>query len=163
MHSRVYQIATHPIARDDLLDEHILPDFFVATVADYVVTVDDPAKDYDWFVRVQGGAAVLSEEKNSFSIIPGGKKKYFRSKYRDFMEKVALLTTTTLEAFSGEEAMPMNCRIDQLFHEAARALEDRNGFYVFQDGKGLVSLDAWMRDAAEGEIYYFGTVLDYHF
>lgn len=163
MHSRLFQIANHPIKDDELLDQYSLPEFLWETGADYVVPTNDVAQDIEWLFRVYKGAFALGKEKNTFLIAPGGKNAFFKPKYKDFMEQVTLLTTTTFEAFVGEEAGPMDTKLDLTISSLCRAFNERSGFYVFQDNMGLMSLDAWMRRAKEGELYYFGTILDYHF
>lgn len=163
MHSRLFQIATHPIKDDELLDRDSLSDFFGETDADYVVPTNDADQDIEWLFRVYKGAFALGKERNTFCIIPGGKNAFFKPKYRTFMEQVALLTTTTFEAFLGEDAGPMDTKLELMISSVCRAFEEKSGFYVYQNGVGVMTLDTWMRRAKEGELYYFGTILDYHF
>ena len=158
MHSRIYQISTKPIHRDDYIDEsNYYEHWFLGSVADYVSEDRDRADSIEWFKACYNDAGLsFGVDKDGAYFIVEDKSKYFASKLEIFQATLKELSAITLDDFITE-------KYSMQMYRLKAAYEDKYGFYVDNDGWGMTPLDACIRYSENGTKYYIGATLDYHF
>lgn len=176
MHSKIFQISReHEIKKEDFITELRYGyggeyEYFVGSVADYVDDVEDREGCIEWFIKTLGVAATYENGKMTLL----NKKVYFDSKYETFMKNIKMLQGITLEQFSNDElCLPTTNRMgNEVMHspdltvcELSETYDDKYGFYIDDKGEyfGLVTLDYFLRHIKNGDSWYFGNVIDYHF
>lgn len=162
MHSRIIQVSKSPIEPVDYTQPVEIPDYFQASIADYVIEVDDRQEELDYVMESFKGILVAGTEKNSFCVTDEGRKQYFQGGYQRFREICALMLTMSLDAFIGTETGPEGKAVSQFMYELNEAYADKYGFYIYENDE-LQPLCEWLREADTNVVYYFGNVLDYHF
>jgi len=151
MHSRLYQLTKEPVHKDEWLTEEDLYDTsFIGEIADYVSTQPEAEReeDIEWFLQGEEGAFVREGDK--ITLLPGAKHVYFAKRYNEFKKKAA---DFTLDNFCS----------DYKVGELRNTLRDTLSFYVYTDEGGWKPLDTFIRESAEGDVFYIGGILDYHF
>ena len=151
MHSRIYQLTKEPIYNDEWLTEADLYDTsFIGEIADYVSTQpeEEREEDIEWFL--QGKEKVFAREGDKLTLLPGAKHAYFAKRYNKFKEKIA---NFTLDDF---------CNNYKVW-ESLNILRDTFSFYVYTDEGGWKPLDTFIRESVEGDVFYIGGIVDYHF
>lgn len=152
MHSRIFQISTSPIEKDDYIgEEEYYEGWFVGSIADYVSDTDEPESDYEWLGSLPG--LEIDVKGKTMKVV--SKEEFFKRKYASFKEHLQNLEKVTLAEFCTYSA-------DAEMYCAKAAYSDRYGFYV--DDGSLKTLDDFMRSdtVKEGDIFYLGGVVDYH-
>ena len=155
MHSRIFQISSNRITEDDRISESRYEDYFVPSVADYVVASEDEVDDMKWLAQATKGLKV-NPEKRTVQLI--SKKEYFEDKFNKFQEAVEKLKDTSLDEF-------ITTKLDFKMYDLKSAYEEKYEFY-FDDNYehlGNVPLDEWVRNTKEGELFFIGSTFDYHF
>jgi hypothetical protein len=153
MHSRIFQITKEPIPQDEwLTHDDIVDTWFIGEIADYVAE-SDRAEDIAWLKETTKGVFEVLDEGDQIKIkfLPGGKKEHFGERFHDLKEAVEQLT---LEQFCNDGMEEYNIRTLVL---------DRFSFYVYDDERGLIPLDTFIRRGEEGIEYYLGGTVDYHY
>ena len=157
MHSRIYQISKEPI--QNFISEDRYYEGFVGSHADYVSEVeyksDDYLNDLKWLQNATEGLEVNIKEG---TITITSKKEYFAKKHEDFQKLIEELSDVTLEEFSSG-------KLEFKISDLKCAYDDKYSFYADDNDEytGLTTLDNWVRNAEEGEVYYIGTIIEYHF
>lgn len=155
MHSRIYQISTEPIERDDYISEDYLIDhWFTNSVADYVSDDTDRDRDIEWlkeFANVNGGLVVDSDEHGYYLMVTD-KEKFFERSYKKFKETLDKIKDCSLEQFSKG--------ISEMW-TLKDAYEDKFSFYIYTDDP--ITLDDFVRRAELNQKLYIGATIDYHF
>ena len=167
MHSRIFQLSKYPIKAEEYFDESRYYDgehsWFVGGIADY--TSDDNADredDIEWFKNGYKHCFEFSDD--SFKII--SKKKYFEGRYPVFQQAVETLQKITEDEFCGK-----NYQNEYFLYNVENSYTDKFAFYVDIDDteksegydEFFGPLDDFVRNAEEGETYYFGNTIDYHY
>lgn len=147
MHSRIFQLTKEkadPIIADDYYDH-----WFTNSIADYVM---DSEGDIDWLVSCSNGAL----EQKGNKIIIKDKSKYFERKYRDFMQGLKKFTETSFEDFQKPSFSIYSLKV---------AANDQHSFYIEDCGEwgGLTTFDEFMRRVNNGDEFFIGVTVDYHF
>lgn len=154
MHSKIIQISREPIKKDNYIDESRYYDhWFVGSIADYVSDLDDNCRTA-LCKNLSCDAFELDPVANTLSII--SKDAYFKPKYDAFKAKLQ-----EISQWEYEDYREPHYEVSWL----ADLYDDKFGFYIDDNGEfaGLETLDAFMRRAEDGDIYYIGALLDYHF
>ena len=163
MHSRMFQIEDHPVLEDERMnsadfEEH----WFTREIADYVTDV--PYRDDDVYYFIDGVLLPLGEYVDLFRengqpvfiLHKGFRERYFAKTYERFCVALDKLSSEiTLDSFASNQ-------IHSDLYTLRTLYDDRHGIWLYYDHE-IFTLDQWMRSAVEGEKYYFGGVLDYHF
>ena len=169
MHSRIFQISSKPIDRDDYITDDRYYNSFVGYIADYVSTVSDSdiKDELKWLKSALGNSAKFSDDLRSFVIID--KQEYFKYSYDRFIELLDKLRNTTFKEFCDESVFYSdgygNTSLDLLFEHLKCAYDDKFSFY-FDDNdeySGLMTINGFMRKCSDGDMFYTGAVIDYHF
>lgn len=158
MHSRIFQVSSKPVDRDNYISESNYYDgWFVGSVADYVADVEeeDQKDSIDWLDKYAAGS--LKIEGNKVTVI--NKEEFFRRDYDNFIKALDDLKNITLNQFTtGKGDLDLNV------YRLNSAYEDRYGFYVDDCGEygGLMTINEFMRTKKDGDVFYIGGVVDYH-
>lgn len=158
MHSRIFQISTKPIHRDDYIEESNYWDhWFIGSVADYVNGNTDRNDDIGWLKSCYEDKGLLFGIDNygEYFIIED-KSKYFEGRLEMFKDILKELSEITLDDFITD-----NC--DVKMYRLKAAYNDKFGFYVENEGWGTETLDDYIRHSDNGTKYYIGATIDYHF
>ena len=156
MHSRIYQVSFEPV--EEFINEFRYHSNFVPSVADYVVkqeTEEQIREDLEWLAQATKGIEVDVENK-TIKIV--SKEEYFKGMHEKFVKLAEELSTITLEEFVNDKSYFK-------FYDLKSAYEDRHSFYIDDNDEniGYAPIDTWIRHTEDGEVYYIGSIFDYHF
>ena len=160
MHSKIFQIQSKPIDKDDYITEsrYDYDDWFLREIADYVADIDEDDQLFciKWLSNINGIEVYLKNR----TLVVSSKEKYFDGKYKTFQEELDRLKNISFSDFVSDST-ELRCRMYAL----KDSYDDKYGFYVDDDGEwgGLITLDEFVRNAKENITYYIGGVVDYHF
>jgi hypothetical protein len=158
MHSRIFQISTSPIHKDDYIEEDEYYDhWFLHSVADYVNGNTDRGNDIEWLqcCYKNNGLSFGKDDDGEYFIV-ADKIKYFESKFEAFKQALGALSTITIEDFVNDK-----CGMD--VYRLKAAYDDKFGFYIDSDDTSLVTFDEFIRFADMDTRFYIGATIDYHF
>ena len=152
MHSRIIELSTEPICVDERICESDYYDNgFIGAIADYVSENTDRNHDIEWFVSYLKSKNVVSKSnEESFTLSDNFREKYFKEKYDALKECVSNMSFETF------------CKNSLDLYRVTSYIEDKYEFYIHHDGY-YETLDSFMRNANDGQTWYFGGTLDYHF
>ena len=152
MHSRIIELSTIPITVDERICESDYYDNgFIGNIADYVDGDTDREYDIKWFIDCLIGKEMIAKSDNeSFTLGENAREKYFKEKYDALKE---CMDNMSLEKF---------CTDSLDLYKIQMYVEDKHDFYIHHDGY-YETLDSFMRDVKDGDTWYFGGTLDYHF
>lgn len=159
MHSRIFQISKKPV--EDRISEDRYYDGFVGRIADYVdeLDTDGQLESIRWLAETPGiRVNNIGDATATITIVD--KKAYFAGKLAEFQNALKELEKTNLENFIANSGT-----VDYGVWQMSEAYEDTFGFYVddYDEQFGIISFDKFMRKADEGNVWYIGAVIDYHF
>lgn len=163
MHSRIFQITTNPVPKENYITTSDFEDhWFTDSIADYVSDDNDRAEDIKWlrsFLEHKKTVA-FDESDSSFEILSHGREAYFAHAYADFTAARGETMGLGLPEFAscGEVT-----DFSMLLWRMNNAFCSKYDFYVTLDEVGTIPLDKFIRQAETGTRYYIGGVLDYHF
>lgn len=152
MHSMIIQFSLSPIYEDDYMTEDdFIDNGFVGWIADYVNSDIDRDDYIQWFLDfVEPYGIEYNSEDQSVIFLPGFKRKYFEERLQKLKDYVQNLS---IESFASDIFVSSDIQ---------KLVEDEFGFYVYEDGD-LMPFDYFVRTLSEGQKYFIGGVLDYHF
>ena len=157
MHSRIYQISTKPIHKDDYIDESNYYDhWFLHSVADYVNDDTDRTDDIKWFKECyeKDGLSFGTDENGEYFIVED-KVKFFEPNFKRFQNALQGLSTVTLDDF-------ITGKCGYQLYDLKSAYDEKFGFYVDGEEFYLQTLGGFVRYAEVGTKYYIGATIDYH-
>lgn len=161
MHSKILQVERKPIERTGFIRQWDIPRRFVEEIADYV---DDVPISYvpelAQIVFYRNDIFSLDTEKMTVTI--KDKMKYFEEMLEEFKIRLANLTEkVTLEAFS---CLAWYSGLDYELAACNCAYNDKYGFYICESRDDYpITFDEWMRSVKDGDTFYIGGAIDYHF
>ena len=160
MHSRIFQLSEMPIAKDEYISEYEYHDhWFSREIADYVDGDTDRVEDIEWLGSCVSGIEFGIDEHGEFLIIKN-REQYFARMFQSFASYIeAINHKCTLKDFT--DGIKEMWSLDNAYN-------DKFGFYVelttatdrYTD---LVTFDNFIRTSKDGEKYYIGATIDYHF
>jgi hypothetical protein len=155
MHSNIFQLERTPLREEEFVTEEEFYDGFVGIVADYVDSDIDREEEILYFInQLKPYGIIYNPEEQSIVFKEGFKEKYFLEKFNKLKQ---LTSELTLEEFAGIETF------DELkLWKIKQLIEDKFGTYIYTENCWM-PLDAFLREMEEGEKYYFGSVIDYHY
>ena len=156
MHSKIFQISKSPISEDEFIDESKYFDNFVGYIADYVDDLGANEDCYEWL----GGTPGIEYHQSDKSITIVDKSAYFSGKYKEFKECLESLSKLSEETFSTSDF-----EFGMDMYRLKAAYNDEFAFYFDDDGEEFYmrTLDDFMREVSNGDKFYRGNVIDYHF
>ena len=159
-HSKIVQISTDPIERKDwIVDTNYYDTGFVGSVADYVADVtDDERKACIEYLSTYPMPGIRVVPKSETLVIVS-KEEYFRSRW----EKAVATARSIAEMSLVDFATPKG-------ENAIRDMEyygrDRYSVYVDDTATdfefGFTYFDDFVRQAKDGDVFYIGGIVDYH-
>ena len=159
MHSRIIQLSKEPLDEYEWIKESdYYESWFVGSIADYVSDIDEGDRERQmksWLGDFGSRGLKYDEKDMTLTVVDKG--KYFEAKYSAFIDAAKKVQAATLEQFSGYD-------LDRMFYQMREAYEDKFGIYI--DGgneTGLITMDEFMRYAKNGDVFYCGGIVDYHF
>ena len=161
MHSRIFQVSKEQI-EDRITEDRYFEGFVGNNGVDYVVPTDNRQADLDWLTTCHKGLDVNvsydADNKPVVKLTILSKEEYFTKKFDEFKEYLAKLQDYTLEDF----IKPFNC-YDMM--NLTDAYNNEHGFYIDDNDEyhGITTFDEFMRSAEDGDVYYIGSIFDYHF
>ena len=162
MHSRIFQIETSPVDKDNYIGESRYYDSFVGqNGVDYVDEGTDRDDDIEWLRKSLEGIATFEDDH----FIITNKKAYFEDKYDKFKKLIDNLGTMSIEDFMGnaKEGTHYDQTIDYQMFLLEAAYDSKYEFYVDSIDYNMKTMDEFMRKADENVPYYIGATIDYHF
>ena len=160
MHSRIFQLRETPIEEDNYIRESkYYDDWFTREIADYVDGDTDRIEDIEWLKSSVSGIEFGADEHGEYLIIKN-REQYFEKSFqmfRRYLEEIH--RQNTLKDFTnGISGM---WSLDDVY-------DNKFGFYVdftidtdrYTD---LVTFDNFIRTSTDGDKYYIGATIDYHF
>lgn len=157
MHSRIYQISKNPIDKDDYIEESNYWDhWFTNSVADYVNGDTDRDSDIKWLKNCydNNGLSFGADNGGEYFIVED-KRKYFAKRFDTFKKILRELSDATLDDFvSGAYGGKV--------YTLKAAYNDEFGFYIDGEDIGMETFDSFIRYSENGDKFYIGGTIDYH-
>lgn len=151
MHSRIFQVSSEPIAKEDYIEEAVYYDhWFLNSIADYVAD-SNRNEDIDWLKNCYDGLTFGKDDIGEYFVVKS-KEQYFQPKFKRFKNAIDSIKSCTLEEFTKEMFAVW---------ELKNAYEERFGFYVDWDDD-VMTLDNFIRCCVTDVKYYIGGTIDYH-
>ena len=167
MHCRIFQVSKEQNADSifqvskeqnaDSISESRYEDYFIPSIADYVVKVADVEDDYKWLSEHAKGIKIETKDGvTTLTIV--SKEEYFEKSFNEFQELIKKFNEYTLKEFIDAKNW-----LD--FYNFKRCYDNRYGFYVDDNDEyfGTVTFDEFMRNVNNGDVYYLSSTFDYHF
>lgn len=160
MHSRIFQVSTRPIAPDEYLSD-CYDDYFLSTIADYVIkSEDDREDDIDQLVDVSG--INVAEESSGVFYFTVDKEAYLKPRYERFKERLLdMMNHLSFDAFCEKDDTNS---ISYMMYHLNQAYNDKYTYRIINsdDGDTAYTLTDFVGLADEGVKYYIGEIFDYH-
>lgn len=162
MHSRIFQLEENIeklenslLTEDEIIYNH---NWFLNSVADYVMDISEKDEDIEWFINSIkekcNDFLEIDNKQKSITFLPGFKYRYFIKRFNYLKQQI---NEIKLDDFCEEWSISIEL--------IKNAIEDKFGFYIFNEYYGLITLDSFIRSLPNDSqvTYYFGSILDYHF
>jgi len=154
MHGTIIQLEEKPLRfEEDFVCEEDFYDDFVGVIADYVSDDVDRDVEIQYFIKdLEKYGVKYNAKEQSIIFLEGFKEKYFEERFIKLKEAVQKLT---FENFIKDtlEVWKIKNLIDKKYE-----------IYIYSSESSWMTLDEFVRyNLKEGQKYYIGTVLDYHF
>ena len=157
MHSRIFQVSKNKITEDNKISSYRYDEGFIDRIADYVVPTESRKDDLEWLTTCHKGLEVSTKGKNTTLKIVS-KTEYFEKKFEEFQEHLNKLKDYTMEDFVDSSKWLDMYRLRDAYN-------DEHGFYIDDNDEyhGIATLDEFIRNAEDGDVYYIGSTFDYHY
>lgn len=155
MHDKIIQISDEPIDEDDYIDESKFYDhWFLVNIADYIQDV--PSSERRSVIKnfLDRPGLKYNHNKDTLTIID--KRLYFEYKYDEFKKCIEEIREWSIDDFSSNDPNFIFIKLKDMY-------EDKYGTYIYDTkDRCLYCLDEWIRDSDDGDVFYVGNVIDYH-
>ncbi|HHW57980.1 MAG TPA: hypothetical protein GXX15_10030 [Clostridia bacterium] len=155
MHGTIFQLEEKPLRfEEDFACEEDFYDDFVKVIADYVNEDIDRDAEIRYFVEYLKKYKEIMYDPQEYSIIfpKGFREEYFSERFFNLKKFVQELT---LEEFSTDSTKVWILK---------NLINEKYGIYIYSRQSSWITFDEFVRcNLKEGQKYYIGTVLDYHF
>ena len=157
MHNRIYQLTPEPVNADQYITESDFYDhWFVGSIADYVSDNCNKKADIERLGN-RKGYRVASDEFGAYLEVYS-KEEYFAAAFARFSDALESIKNCTLSDFArGLDMWHLKDSYEEKFGDYVYASDDAS-----DDDDSLMTFDAFVRNAAEGQKYYIGGTVDYH-
>ena len=151
-HSRIFEVSKYKMDPSDwLVADELAESTFVGNIADYVRNIGDidRQESIEWLSKYTVGALDVTLEDSDYklALAQNAKQTYFKERFESLK---SMINKMTIDEFADDlTAWTMQELITQ-----------RYSFYVYEEGL-YQTLDNFVRNAKDGEIYYICGVLDY--
>ncbi len=157
MHSRIFQISTTPIDKEDYIEESDYWDhWFTNSVADYVNGDTNRESDIEWLKDCydNDGLSFGADSGGEYFVVED-KSKYFTKRFEMFQKTLRELSEVTLDDFA-------NGACSGKVYNLNATYDDEFGFYVDGEDTGMETFDNFIRYCNNGGKFYIGSTIDYH-
>ena len=153
MHSKILQLTRQKIPMNKWIEYDKYFDGFVGEIADY--TNACIGKDRRKVIENLKIPGCLIDTDNE-TVIVKSRAEYFEEKWKTFVEMAEDFSKWTLEDFMKNSFGPLNmyCEYNEKFSLYCDDTEDHGC---------LLTFDEWMRSVQDGQTFYIGGIVDYHF
>lgn len=162
MHSNIIQVSPNPIAKEDYITELDFTSDFVPRIGDYVCKVA-PEELPQIAKNIFAGDDIFDFCKEKGTVTIKDKKRYFEKKYNMFKTLLKeIVAEVTLKSFSGypDEDNGLHYK----WYLCNQSYDATYEFYICETREDCpVTLDEWMRSVEDGDTFYIGGALDYHY
>ena len=155
MHSRIFQVSKERNAEP--ISESRYEDYFIPSIADYVVNVADVEDEYKWLTSVNKGLKVETKDGvTTLTIV--SKKEYFEKSFNEFKEYLKTVNEYSIDEF-------IDSKNWLVFYNLRNSYDEKYGFYIDDNDEyfGIATFNEFMRNVDDGDVFYLSTVFDYHF
>lgn len=159
-------MSKRPIGEEEFIHASYFDDhWFTERIADYVTEMKDHDAVADAATRIfnRNGLGICTTDM-SFKI--KDKKEYFERKYEEFMRLVMdKLRNWSLKTFSSSFYDKNEESTSDIIGRLNDCFEIERSYYIafktdlYYD---ITTMDRFIRDHDDGEIFYIGNILDYH-
>lgn len=156
-HDRIFEIDTSPVKDSGgwlvASDLYEAPGF-IGAVADYVYDegVDRDTEILDFIMTALNNSLIaFNEVEKAIVFLPGFRRDYFAKRFREFKKQA--------EAMSFEDFIEENHSLRR--HNLVQTINNKFDTYIYMGY--CKSLDQFVRQMIEGEKYYFGGVVGFHY
>ena len=154
MHGRIYEIREDKLPQEEWVNEgDFWDDNFIGSVADYVVTRtgNERHTDIERLRTLTKDVFEITQDGNDYALrlAENGKHEYFGERLEKLKSTFAHMT---LDDF---------CDSYKVYH-ISTLINDTFANYVY-GSDGWETLDDFIRQMRENEVYYIGGTLDYHY
>lgn len=167
MHSKIVQISTDPILKEDYVDsDRYYGDgyegWFVGEIADYARDMSEEEQDavLEYWENNPEPGIEIDAMLRRIKIV--SKEDYFRKKFEEAKEGAKALLDMSLSDFATHKG-------SSCIRGIKYCGDDDHDIWVddvnWDEGScgGTASLDTLVRDSNDGDWYYIGAIIDYHF
>lgn len=158
MHSKIFQVSSSPITPENYFSEERYYDGFVGSIADYTANIPKNARKQciKYLSERLSNAVVYDSASDKFTVID--LDSYFKWRYEGFTHYRELLQDINYESFVHNA-----WDADSIVRYISDTISDKYGYYVDSDCDGLNTIDCFLRTLKNGDCFYIGAVIDYHF
>lgn len=161
MHSRIFELSTMPVNEESRYSSAYVPDWFVDSIADYVLDIDIPEgreEDIKWLASYFNGACLVNGDMLTFA--EDAKEKAFAAAFEQMKAAAQKVTNASFAAFCGKEGLG---DLEMDVYHLRDAFSNKYGFYIYEFETGeLRTIAAWLRNANLSKPYYVCGIVDYH-
>ncbi|SDG49155.1 hypothetical protein SAMN04244560_02440 [Thermoanaerobacter thermohydrosulfuricus] len=153
MHGTIFQLEEKPLRfEEDFACEEDFYEGFVGIIADYVSEDVNKEEEINYFITYLGKYGIIYNSEEQSIVFPEGfKAKYFSER---FLKLKKIIEDLIIEEFSTDSTKVWILK---------NLIEEKYGIYIYHKGSWR-TFDEFVRyNLKEGQEYYIGTVLDYHF
>ena len=152
-HNRIFEVSKYAMDPHDwLVADDLAECTFVGNISDYVRDIDDVDRleSIEWLIKCTTGALNVTLEDSNYklTLAQNGKQSYFEKRLDSLK---SMINEMTIDEFADDMTA---WKIQELINE-------RYSFYVYEEGL-YQTLDNFIRNIKDGEVYYICGVLDYH-
>lgn len=154
MHSRIFQVSKERNAEP--IQECRYENYFIPSIADYVVKVDNVESDYKWLTDINKGLKVETKDGvTTLTIV--SKKEFFEKSFNEFQEYLKTVNEYSIDEF-------IDSKNWLVFYNLRNSYDNKYGFYVDDNDEyfGIATFNEFMRNVNDGDVFYLSTVFDYH-
>ena len=177
MHGRVYELVMEPEDCAVMTEEDLDDGEFIGRIADYGSLIESfyiPEEmeafksQYSEILEVEDSGLTDGFGNPIYKITVIDKEKYFEPKMQDFLDNAEQFSKFVsgdkeelFRLFMGD-ANEDGLYLSDILEDLNNSFSNDFGDYVFTEGFGLRSMDTFLREVENGDVYYLSTICDYH-
>lgn len=155
-HSRIFQISKKKIDKENYIEEERYYDSFLGEIADSIEkSCDERGSDLEYLARTLGDAAIVKGDK----LIVVDKEHYLKGFYEEFKKAAKAIADATLEDFCTTKLSFDEYHLRSMYNDKFDIYMDDNG----EEGYGNQTLMNFLRRVKNGDVFYIGGIMDYHY
>lgn len=155
-HSRIFQISKKKVDKENYIEAEQYYDNFCGEIADFIME-SDTARDQDleFLANALGDAAIVKGDK----LIVVDKEHYLKGFYEEFKKAARTIADATLEDFCTTKLSFDEYHLRAMYNDRFDIYMDDNG----EEGYHYQTLMNFLRRVKNGDVFYIGGIMDYHY